>query len=854
MAAFSGTREIEELGTGLRMEKKVGSNWMSKQGRVYSIENDINQLFKAIEVKTSIGGDVPRRNPMKKPARASSSRPSGIGISESVNLKQALRGLCISQASEMAAMKRRLLKPPGISGMSDMGATKRLYRAVIAEADESGLPLNEVKGNLVELMLPTEIIPNLSKEIPESVEVALPSSPNQSSHSTLFVEEIASKTKMMRAPSRDKIVPLPSESGDELSDKKIEERENLKMKESLRSLCTIQKVLEEDDIVPARRDALIKSIEQKKQKDNLHSASFPSSSVMASNANKSSNSPRLMYPVFRTKSFLQRKAKLDSTLASHASSLSRGNIDADLCSRNMVCHTGKIASKGESKASDKTASILGSVHARVDFSSSASDSSVSQVVGSKASNVVTPIVAKTGDRSRSREKGEISKCSKSSIGEHSSSTSISGESSLSGSNRCGNRPHIAKDLRWEAVQRIQGQHGSLGLRHFKLLRKLGSGDIGTVYLAELVNTNCLFALKVMDNEFLSWRKKFPRAQTEREILQMLDHPFLPTLYAHFTTDKFSCLVMEYCPGGDLHSLRQKQPNRSFPEQAARFYVAEILLALEYLHLLGVVYRDLKPENILVREDGHIMLSDFDLSLRCVVSPTLFRSSSPVVEPVKKVTSPCSESSCMDPFCLKSSWQVPCFTPRLLTTAAKTRKLKPDQAAQVNPLPQLVVEPTDARSNSFVGTHEYLAPEIVKGEGHGSAVDWWTYGIFLYELIYGKTPFKGSSNEETLSNVVSQRLKFPASPIVSFHAKDLIRGLLIKEAENRLGFVKGAAEIKQHPFFDGLNWALIRCAVPPERPTVCDIGQGRAPTMVSSKEGDSKSPECKGSEHIKFELF
>ncbi|KAJ0933389.1 putative protein kinase AGC-RSK-2 family [Helianthus annuus] len=72
---------------------------------------------------------------------------------------------------------------------------------------------------------------------------------------------------------------------------------------------------------------------------------------------------------------------------------------------------------------------------------------------------------------------------------------------------------------------------------------------------------------------------------------------------------------------------------------------------------------------------------------------------------------------------------------------------------------LIAERTSARSMSFVGTHEYLAPEIIKGEGHGSAVEW-TFGIFLYELLFGKTPFKGNGNRATLFNVVGQPLRFP----------------------------------------------------------------------------------------------
>ena len=129
---------------------------------------------------------------------------------------------------------------------------------------------------------------------------------------------------------------------------------------------------------------------------------------------------------------------------------------------------------------------------------------------------------------------------------------------------------MSKDVRWQAIRHAQMQHGVLGLRHFNLLKKIGCGDIGTVYLAELIGTNYLFAIKVMDNEFLARRKKMPQAQTEREILRMLDHHFLPTLYAQFTSDNLSCLVTEYCPGGDLHVLQQKQLGRSFSEPAARY--------------------------------------------------------------------------------------------------------------------------------------------------------------------------------------------------------------------------------------------------------------------------------------------
>ncbi|KAH0918700.1 hypothetical protein HID58_026360 [Brassica napus] len=449
----------------------------------------------------------------------------------------------------------------------------------------------------------------------------------------------------------------------------------------------------------------------------------------------------------------------------------------------------------------------------------------------------------------SSEKFEFSLSSKDSLGDYSRSTSMSEGSNISRFS-CGNKPHMSMDVRWEAIKHVKLQYGSLGLQRFNLLKKLGCGDIGTVYLAELIGTNCLFAIKVMDNEFLARRKKSPRAQAERDILKMLDHPFLPTLYAQFTSDNLSCLVMEYCPGGDLHVLRQKQLGRCFPEPAARFYVAEILLALEYLHMLGVIYRDLKPENILVREDGHIMLTDFDLSLRCAVNPTLLRSTSPPGNDPARVSGPYHTSSCIQPFCItEPSCQVSCFSPRLSSNQQQGGKpQRADHLSRIQQrlkrsLPQLVAEPTEARSNSFVGTHEYLAPEIIRGEGHGAAVDWWTFGVLLYELLYGKTPFKGHNNDETLANVVLQNLKFPDSPLVSFQAKDLIRGLLVKEPENRFGSEKGSAEIKRHPFFEGLNWALIRCAIPPELPDLYEFGGGPG----SPGGNDDRYLECKAIE-------
>lgn len=450
------------------------------------------------------------------------------------------------------------------------------------------------------------------------------------------------------------------------------------------------------------------------------------------------------------------------------------------------------------------ASLPPSPHSSIDSSSVVRSMSI---VNSCASTYRSD--AKTSESMISIERNFES--TKTSISRASDSSGLSDESNWSNVTGSANKPHKGNDPRWKAILAIRVRDGILGMNHFRLLKMLGCGDIGSVYLSELSGTRCYFAMKVMDKASLASRKKLPRAQTEREILQLLDHPFLPTLYTHFETDRFTCLVMEYCPGGDLHTLRQKQPGKHFSEYAARFYAAEVLLALEYLHMLGVVYRDLKPENVLVRDDGHIMLSDFDLSLRCAVSPTLIKSSAFDADPSKR------GAFCIEP--TTDCIQPACFLPRLFSqkNKNKSRKARAECGVPSSKHPQLVAEPTEARSMSFVGTHEYLAPEIIKGEGHGSAVDWWTFGIFLHELLYGKTPFKGSGNRATLFNVVGQQLKFPDSPATSPASRDLVANLLVKEPQHRLGVKRGATEIKQHPFFEGVNWALIRCSTPPEVP-------------------------------------
>ncbi|KAL5204860.1 hypothetical protein ABZP36_009731 [Zizania latifolia] len=330
------------------------------------------------------------------------------------------------------------------------------------------------------------------------------------------------------------------------------------------------------------------------------------------------------------------------------------------------------------------------------------------------------------------------------------------------------KPHMKDTASWKAIQKVLESGETIDLKHFRPVKPLGSGDTGSVHLVELLNSGEYFAMKAMDKNTMLNRNKVHRATAERQILDLLDHPFLPTLYASFETKTHICLITDYCPGGELFMLLDRQPFKVLHEDAVRFYAAEVVVALEYLHCQGIIYRDLKPENILLHRDGHISLTDFDLSCLTSCRPQVFL-------PVE-------------------------------TDEKKRRKSRS--------YPIFFAEPMRA-SNSFVGTEEYIAPEIITGAGHTSAVDWWALGILLYEMLYGYTPFRGKTRQRTFANILHKDIRFPASISVSLPARQLMYRLLHRDPSNRLGSYKGASEIKGHPFFRGIKWPLVRSMAPPK---------------------------------------
>lgn len=317
----------------------------------------------------------------------------------------------------------------------------------------------------------------------------------------------------------------------------------------------------------------------------------------------------------------------------------------------------------------------------------------------------------------------------------------------------------------------QDSQDEVGPRAYQKLKQLGTGNCATVFLVRKKGTADLYAMKVVEKGDAMQKNKIKRVMTEKEILAHVDHPFIVRLYETFQSKGNLYFVLDYCAGGEFFDVLSKLPGGVLDENAAKFYAAEVLLALEYLHSQGYIYRDLKPENLLLHENGHIMLSDFDLS------------------------------KSLDEKVGGSAGQHP-EQPHIRHSGSSHG-------------PVVDTEQRLKRCNSFVGTAEYISPEILLKQGYGSSVDWWTLGILIYEMIFGVTPFKGLERDDTFDNIRKGKFEFPSTPVVSKECKDVIKRLLEPNPEKRIG----GAELKQHPWFRGVHFALIRNVQPPIIPQV-----------------------------------
>ncbi|XP_076255095.1 cAMP-dependent protein kinase catalytic subunit 1-like isoform X2 [Rhynchophorus ferrugineus] len=280
-----------------------------------------------------------------------------------------------------------------------------------------------------------------------------------------------------------------------------------------------------------------------------------------------------------------------------------------------------------------------------------------------------------------------------------------------------------------------------GLNDFDRIKTLGTGSFGRVFLVQHKQNKNYFAMKVIDKIRIVKLKQVEHTLYEKKILESAKFPFLISLEYSFKDNSYIYFLMPFVNGGEMFTHLRRV--RKFDESLAKFYAAQVLLALEFLHYCDVIYRDLKPENILIDIKGYLKIADMG-------------------------------------FC----------------------------------------KIVKGRTWTLCGTPEYIAPEIILSKGYGKAIDWWSYGVLLFEMSAGYPPFTSNDPMKVYEKIISCKYKCPA--FFTLELSDLIRNLLQIDLSRRYGNLRnGSADIKGHRWFHHINFEGIynRQIDPPFKPKV-----------------------------------
>merc|ERR1719341_2827160 len=321
---------------------------------------------------------------------------------------------------------------------------------------------------------------------------------------------------------------------------------------------------------------------------------------------------------------------------------------------------------------------------------------------------------------------------------------------------------------------------------FKLIKVIGRGAFGEVQLVRHKFTTKVYAMKLLSKYEMIKRSDSAFFWEERDIMAHANSEWIVQLHFAFQDQRYLYMVMDYMPGGDLVNLMS---NYEVPEKWARFYCAEVVLALDAIHSMGFVHRDVKPDNMLLDASGHLKLADF--------------------------------GTCM--------------------------KMGPDGMV---------------RSETAVGTPDYISPEVLRSQGgtgeYGRECDWWSVGVFLYEMLVGDTPFYAESLVGTYGKIMDHQnaLTFPDEVDMNANAESLIRAFLT-DRNSRLG-KNGVQEIMGHQFFSNPQWTFdtIRDCVPPVVPDLSSDDDTRNFDDVENEAPDENFPQPKAfaGNHLPFVGF
>ncbi|EEB07412.1 AGC protein kinase Cek1 [Schizosaccharomyces japonicus yFS275] len=392
------------------------------------------------------------------------------------------------------------------------------------------------------------------------------------------------------------------------------------------------------------------------------------------------------------------------------------------------------------------------------------------------------------------------------------------------------------------------------INDYIIVKPISRGAFGSVYLARKKATGDYFAIKVLKKSDMIAKNQVTNVRAERAILMaQCESPFVTKLYYTFQSKEYLYLVMEYMNGGDCASLLKVFG--CLEESWARRYIAEVVLCLGDLHARNIVHRDLKPDNLLIDSRGHLKLTDFGLSRKGLArrrkhvrnpSDSSDSNQATVLEPAVSDSFHLRDFGCRptEPTVDEFGLQVDNSDIRSVSQAFSLERnfsrtfdddassihsnlsytsLIPRQntggTSGTNTGNMQLFDPNDS-SRTFVGTPDYLAPEIILGEDYGGMGDWWSLGCIAFEFLFGYPPFNADTPNEVFQNILNRNIKWPSREIIAQvpDAVDLINRLICSDPKRRLG-IHGVHEVKLHPFFKNINWRTLLSETPDFIPTL-----------------------------------